>query len=68
MEFTVINSDIGRFSRDDDHHNDSDASSTQKFEDVDCLDLSCSSEIIILYYKHRVYNYYRRFYDHFFLF
>ncbi|XP_060857092.1 uncharacterized protein LOC132934769 isoform X2 [Metopolophium dirhodum] len=43
MEFTVINSDVGRFSRDDDHHNDSDASSTRKFEDVGCLDLSCSN-------------------------
>eukprot|EP00102_Acyrthosiphon_pisum_P026347 XP_016663557.1 PREDICTED: dynein regulatory complex subunit 3-like isoform X2 [Acyrthosiphon pisum] len=43
MEFTVINSDVGRFSRDDDNHNDSGASSTRKFEDVSCLDLSCSN-------------------------
>ncbi|KAL4104464.1 hypothetical protein QTP88_019762 [Uroleucon formosanum] len=42
MEFTVINSDIGRSSREDGYHNNSDAVS-RKFEDFKCLDLSCSN-------------------------
>ncbi|XP_022177709.1 dynein regulatory complex subunit 3-like [Myzus persicae] len=43
MEFTVINSDIGRSGRDDGYHNGSDAASIRKFEHVGCLDLSCSN-------------------------